>query len=239
MNILITGGASGLGEAISRHFASIPSNNVFFTYFKAGETAKNLENQYANLKAIFCDFTNIESVRSLLAEIIKNDIDVLINNAISGINSEYFHKIEAQNFSESFQKNILPVICITQEAIKHFRIKKSGKIITILSSYLINTPPVGMSEYIAEKAYLLALSKSWATENIKFNITSNCISPSFMSTNLTSGTDERVVENMILKHPLKSIVKVSEVAELVSFLASASQHINGENILMNAGENMR
>ncbi len=138
-------------------------------------------------------------------------------------------------FNDGFRENVLPVIQITQQAIKQFRKKKFGKIITILSSAIINKPPVGWSEYAANKAYLLSMSKSWATENAAFNITSNCISPSLMLTNLTSDMDERLVETYEQNHPLKKALSTSEVAETVAYLVGATQQINGTNLIINSG----
>ena len=56
-----------------------------------------------------------------------------------------------------------------------------------------------------------------------------------MQTNLTAGIDERMVEQIIENHPLKSLLTVHEVAEAVSFLVNASNQINGIDIVMNAG----
>lgn len=78
-------------------------------------------------------------------------------------------------------------------------------------------PPIGSSTYIANKAYLEKLTKVWAIENSKFNITSNSISPSFMQTKLTSEIDERIIEQIISNHPLKKLLTVDEVAETVLF----------------------
>ena len=100
---------------------------------------------------------------------------------------------------------------------------------------MINTPPIGSSVYVANKAYLEKLTKVWAVENSKFNITSNSVSPSFMETNLTSKFDSRIIEQMIEAHPLRKILTIDEVAETVLFLTSASSQINGVDILLNAG----
>lgn len=138
-------------------------------------------------------------------------------------------------FIQIFKDNIMPVIEITQESIKAFRKKKSGKIITILSSAIIELPPMGASVYVANKAYLDKLTKVWATENVKYNITSNAVSPSFMKTRLTSEFDERIIEQMTENHPLKKLLTVEEVAEMVQMLTTASSHINGVNLAVNAG----
>lgn len=236
MNILITGGASGLGEAITRKLAKDSDNIIYFTYSKSAENANIIKSALPNTIPIKCDFGNSSELKSLTDSLKKLDIDVLINNAYNGeFLKSYFHKVPADEFLNDFKENIISVIEITQAAILFFRSKKRGKIITILTSALLNTPPLGSSVYIANKAYLEKLTKVWASENARFNISSNSVSPSFMQTNLTAGIDERVVEQIIENHPLKSLLTVNEVAETVSFLVNASNQINGIDIVMNAG----
>jgi len=235
MNFLVTGGASGLGASIVNTLAASGTDTVYFTYSKSAAAAKEIETTHQNAHGFFCDFTDAVSLISFLEQMPGLDIDVLVNNAHGSINKEHFYKTEASRFLESYEQNVVPVLQITQEAIKTFRKKKSGKIITILSSYIINKPPTGLSAYVANKAYLLSMSKSWASEYIRFNITSNCISPSFMLTGLTNDTDERILDQMLQEHPLKKLLTTGEVANAVLYLANAPQHINGINLVMNAG----
>lgn len=239
MIILITGGASGLGKSITELLCSEKENKIYFTYSKSDKAALEIENKFSNAKGIKCDFNNHEEVESLSVQIKNLNIDALVNNAISGnIHKQHFHKNDLQNFQNDFLNNLMPVIKINQQAILVFRKKKFGKIITILSSAIINKPPIGWSEYTAGKAYLHSLSKSWAVENSNFNITSNCISPSFMATALTSDTDERMVEEMILNHPLKKILTTNEVAETVNYFVNCSQQVNGVNFIINAASDI-
>jgi len=218
MNILVTGGASGLGEAITRLLASSPENYVYFSYANSESNANSIMTDFNNVKAIKCDFKNLKSLNSFKKQIEEIDLDVLINNAFSGdFLKSYFHKTDSSEFLSDFTENIIPVIEITQTVTKVFRKKKSGKIITILSAALLNTPPIGSAIYVANKAYLEKLTKVWATENSKFNITSNSVSPAFMETKLTSDFDERIIEHMITEHPLKKLLTVQEVAETVAF----------------------
>lgn len=240
MKILVTGGASGLGLAIVQQLAQNQQDFIYFTYSKSSKAALQTEQKLSNTKAIYCDFTNEDSIQSLLKEIPILDLDVLVNNAYHGAYLKtYFHKTSCDDFTLDYQQNLLPVIKITQTAILHFRKKKSGKIITILTSLLADVPPAGTAVYAANKAYLKQLTKVWATENIKFNISSNAISPGFMQTSLTSETDERIIEQMTVEHPLKKLLSTNEVADAVNFLVHTTNQINGIDLLINSGINMR
>ena len=235
MNILITGGSSGLGRAITEQLAATPDHKVYFTYNSATEAAEEIETRLHNTSAIHCNFQSEASVQSLLERITELDIDVLINNAHAKYNQQHFYKIASSEFTGDFILNVLPTLLITQKAFALFRKKKFGKIINIISSAVVNKPPAGMSLYTAQKAYLLSMSKSWATEGIRFNITSNSISPAFMATRMTEDYDERTVEQIIENHPLKQLLQPKDIAEAVDFLVNATQHINGTHLVINAG----
>ena len=240
MNILITGGASGLGEAITRMFAKEQSNTVYFTYANSQSNATKLQHEFKNAIGIKCNFKNATELEALKSKIQELQIDVLVNNAYHGeAIKSYFHKIPEADFATEFIDNVIPIIGITQAALTSFRKRKQGKVITILTSFLVNTPPIGASSYVACKAYLGSLVKSWATENAKFNITSNSISPSFMLSGLTQDTDERIIEQMIESHPLKKLLTLQETADSVLFMANATSHMNGIDIVLNAGTNLK
>ncbi len=238
MIILVTGGASGLGETITRALAAEATSKVYFTYNESKEQADIIMAECPNALAIKCNFREMNDVSSLVDQM--PDIDVLINNAYCGTFIDtYFHKTNNHSFLAAFKDNIIPTIEITRQAINIFRKKKSGKIITILTSAIINVPPTGAAVYTANKAYLSQMSKVWATENIKYNITSNTVSPSFMLTNFTNRTDERIVEQMKDNHPLKKLLTTQEVADAVFFLAKSSNQINGIDLIINAGLNIK
>ncbi len=238
MNILITGGASGLGKSITETMAlSFPEAKIFFTYFSSAEVAVAIETNLKNTTALKLNFKEKQSVDGFSEKIASLDIDILIHNALTGLHRNHFHKVDTDMYMEGFKENIYPVLKLTRAFIKTARVKKSGRLITILSSAVQGMPPTGMAGYIAEKNYLLAMSKSWASENVQFNIQSNCISPDFMDTPLNKGTDSRIKEEIIKSQPLKKLLTTEETAEIVRFLATAPPHLTGQNILLNNGKN--
>lgn len=238
MNILVTGGSSGLGKAITELCALKEDNKIYFTFSKNAEGKEEIERQYPNTKGIKLDFNDNDSVAALISNIPNLNLDVLVNNAYSGLpQGTYFHKTSPDDFLKSFQNNIMPVVQITQACILAFRKKKFGKIINVLTSYLLDLPPMGFSIYTANKAYIEQLSKCWCKENAKFNITSNCISPEYMQTSFGQ-VDERIIEQMQHEHPLKKLLQPKEVAEVVFSLINASQQVNGVNIPINAAQHI-
>ncbi len=238
MRILVTGGSSGLGKAIVELCASHEDNYVYFTYNNKVEEAQKLKEACANVEAIQLDFTNMASVDAFVEQIPSLSLDALVNNAwVGNPNGTYFHKTDIEDFDRSYRHNVLPLVKITQACIACFRKQKKGKIVTVLTSSLINLPPMGYSVYASTKACIEQLSKCWCKENARFGITSNCVSPEYMLTSFAH-VDERVIEQMEHDHPLKKLLRPQEVAEVVGMLLSSPMQLNGVNIPVNAAQNI-
>src|SRR5574344_753616 len=138
MNILVTGGSSGLGRAIVEKFASEAGNIIYFTYNRHKDLADAVVARYANTRSVHCDFTDANSVDNLIGLLPDFNIDVLVNNAyIGNPQGEHFHKTSQEEFLSSFEANVLPVISITQGVISGMRKRRNGRIITILTSSLV------------------------------------------------------------------------------------------------------
>jgi len=238
MKILITGGASGLGEVITRKLAENDSYFVNFTYCKSAKNAESIESEFKNTRAFYCDFSDDAGLAEFAEKIDSMDIDVLVNNAVTGLIKKHFHKTEPPEYYRSFHNNVLPVIIITSEALKLFRKKKSGRIINILSIYTLGIPPAGLSEYSANKAYILSLSNSWAAENGKLGVISNCISPDIMAAGLNRDTDERILQELAKNSKTGKLLTTGETAEAVKYLLTADAVITGRNIEVKPGVNI-
>ncbi|MCE7995960.1 MAG: SDR family oxidoreductase [Roseivirga sp.] len=238
MNVLITGGASGLGRAILEKLCTDDSVKIFFTYFKSASEARSIENKLTNAHGVFCDFSDAESLNNLIEKLPSMELNVLVNNAISGMEVAHFHKTPEAVFTADFMNNVLPQVRLMQECVKLFRKRKAGKLITVLTAGLIGAPPMGYASYTASKAYMASIVKTIAAENVKFNITSNAVSPSLMKTGLLNILDERIVDSVEEGHPLKQLLPLTQVAEVVDFLTKSPSHLNGVNIPINAAVNV-
>lgn len=238
MTILITGGSRGLGRALVETLAADPDNQILFTYCHHEDEAQALAGRFQNVRALQVDFFSEESVNAFTKGLETEHIDVLINNAYAGNpQGTHFYKSDPDDFAKAFQANVMPFIKITQACIKGMRKQKFGKIINIITSYVMDVPPTGFSVYTATKAYIRQLSKSISKEMGRFNITSNCILPDYMLTDFGKVEDFQL-EQMKDAHPLKELLKPQEVAELVASLLKASQQLNGAEIPVNAAQHM-
>ncbi|SEV81400.1 3-oxoacyl-[acyl-carrier protein] reductase [Prevotella sp. khp7] len=238
MNILITGGSTGLGKALVERCAADASHNIIFTYCRHEADAQALADSYKNVKAVQVDFCDEASVNQFVENLEAESIDVLINNAYAGNpQGTHFFKTDPEAFSESFRCNVMPLIKISQACIAGMRKRKFGKIINIITSYVMDVPPTGFSVYTATKAYIRQLSKSMSKELGRFNITSNCILPDYMQTDFGQVEDFQL-EQMKNAHPLKELLKPQEVAEVVCQLLNTTQQLNGVEIPINAAQHM-
>jgi NAD(P)-dependent dehydrogenase (short-subunit alcohol dehydrogenase family) len=238
MNIVITGGSAGLGRALVEACAISPNNRVLFTYCRHEDKAQALASSFDNVRAVRIDFCDDASVNSFVDILHGEETDVLINNAYAGNpQGVHFYKTSPEDFSKAFNCNIMPVIKITQACVLGMRKRKFGKIINIITSYVMDVPPTGFSIYTSTKAYIRQLSKSWSKELGRFNITSNCILPDYMQTDFGKVEDFQL-EQMKAAHPLKDLLKPEDVATVVCHLMASSQQINGVEIPVNAAQHM-
>lgn len=237
MNVLITGGTSGLGKATVELLVK-DGHHIWFSYLATEEftkVANEMVAQYENVKAVPLNFCEQDSIDGFCEQMQGWDIDVLVNCTYVGKpQTTYFHKIAPEEFLQAFQNNIIPTVKITQAAIGVMKKKKFGKIINIITEAVIGLPPMGYTLYAANKAYLMELSNVWNKEYTRYNITSNCILPAYMQTKFAE-VDERILEQMVKDHPLKKLLTPEEVALAVKFFVDAPQQVNGVKLPVNAG----
>ena len=240
MNILVTGGNSGLGKATVELLAK-EGHKLYFSYYPVEQCEKEAQDMLQannSLTAIPLNFCEKVSVDTFCERIKEYEIDVLVNSAYAGkAQGKRFHQTPADDFLSSFQYNTIPTIKITQSCIEGMRKRKYGKIINIITSYVIDTPPVGFSVYTATKAYLRQISKTISKEYASFNITSNCLLPEYMNTNFGK-VDDYQLEQMTMAHPLKKLLTPLEVAEVIVHLVNSSQQLNGVEIPINAAQHI-
>tara|TARA_B100000686_G_scaffold75496_1_gene81449 strand:- start:405 stop:767 length:363 start_codon:yes stop_codon:yes gene_type:complete len=112
---------------------------------------------------------------------------------------------------------------------------KFGRIVNI-TSIVGHTGNLGQANYAASKSGMIGMSKSLAIEYAKKNITINCVSPGFITSNMTMNIAEKVKLYLTSRIPMGRLGSGEDVANCVAFLSSKqASYITGETIHVNGG----
>ena len=222
--VLVTGGASGIGETIVRRFAQQKSVVVFFD-IKAEEGARLArELTSVGLRAHFArvDLTDIAALRAVISEARKahGPIEILINNAAH----DERHRIEdvtPEYWDDRIAINLKHCFFAAQAVLPDMKAAKAGVIVNFSSISWIAAQG-GMAAYTASKAGMLGLTRSLARDYGPDNIRVNSVAPGWIMTQrqidkwLTPEGEEELMRRQCLKRKLVP----DEIAKFVVFLAS-------------------
>ena len=235
---LITGGARGIGSAISKALST--NHKVVIGYSNSTEEAKKLVESITSngghAMSVKIDVSDKNSINTAFEEIEESYgiVDVLVNNA--GITKDnILPRMKDSEWDDVIQTNLTGSYLTTQRAIKNMMKNKWGRIIFI-SSVVGISGNQGQSNYAASKAGLIGFAKSVSKEMGTRNITSNVIAPGYIETDMTSFLSEENKENIIEQLSIKRIGKPEDISNVVSFLSSEeSEYITGQVISVDGG----
>tara|TARA_B100000424_G_scaffold145587_1_gene110785 strand:+ start:1335 stop:2069 length:735 start_codon:yes stop_codon:yes gene_type:complete len=232
--IIITGATGGIGTSLVKKFHSL-GGKVLATGTNE-EKLKKLNKEYSDIHTKKFDISKHDDIEEFINEayIQLDGLDIIVNNA--GItkdnlslrmNKEEWEKVIGINLSSNFY--------LCKFAIKKMLKNKFGRVVNI-SSIVGHTGNVGQVNYSASKGGLISLTKSFAAEYAKKNITVNCVSPGFIETNMTDKISEEVKLQLIGKIPMNRLGNGEDVSNTVAFLSSdQAAYITGETIHVNGG----
>ncbi len=234
-NILLTGATGGIGNSILENLVNAEANVV--ATGTNDEKLNKIKNKYQSVKVEKFDISKhneIESFINKVYEKLDNKIDVLINNA--GVTSDNLSiRMKEEEWKKVIDINLTSTFLLSKNSIKKMLKNKKGKIINI-TSVVGHTGNIGQANYTASKAGLVAMSKSFALEYGKKNININCVSPGFITTEMTNKIDQNYKEILKSRIALDRFGEPKEVANSVLFLCSnLSDYITGETIHVNGG----
>lgn len=231
---LVTGGARGIGQAVSRLLAE-DGYFVAVNYLHSKEAATSLARELSGM-AVCADVSDEEQVSEMFLKIREEAgcVELLCNNA--GISScGLFQEITPELWRRVFAVNVDGVYHCCRLALPEMIRRKEGCIINISSVW----GQVGAScetAYSASKAAVIGLTKALAKETGPSGVRVNCIAPGCIMTDMLSGFSEDDLAALKSDTPLGRLGTVSEVAEAVRFLASPrSGFITGQVLGVNGG----
>ena len=239
---IVSGGASGIGEATSRLFAAEGASVVIADVDdKRGPALESdIRNDGGEAAFIKLDVTDEDQWRAVVAETVARfgKLDIVVNNA--GISSPGRPPTEEQTvegWDAVMAVNARGVFLGTKHAIPEMRKAGGGSIINISSIYG-NVGSKGGTAYHASKGAVRAFSKAAAIQYADVNIRVNSVHPGFVDTPMTDGLHSQpgVREERVARTPIGRMGVPEDIAYGILYLASdESGFVTGSELVIDGG----
>lgn len=237
----VTGGGSGIGEAICKLFAAEGAMIAVSDINRetAGKVAQDIVKSGGKARAYELDVTSGASVKAVVADILDTwkKIDILINNAGGGVEALFLESNESM-WDKVIALNLKGTLLPTHAVLPSMIEKKYGKIINISSlAGKIGQGGHGLV-YSACKAGVDVFAKALARDVARYNINVNSICPGTIDTPLLHSVPS-LLEKMTKRIPLRKIGQPQEIAYAALYLASSeSNYVTGHSMPVDGGLSM-
>ncbi len=248
-NVLVTGGTSGIGQAIAVKFAEYGAN-VAINYLRRPEDADETEQQVracvdkvqqSGVRDVLvgADVSKEEDVVRMFEEAVDQlgGLDVLVNNAGIQI-SRPSHELSAEDFDRVIGVNLRGAFLCAREAIKRFLAQGTPGAIVNVSSVHQRIPKPNYLGYSVSKGGMQNLTTTLALEYAGAGIRVNAIGPGATITPINRAwVDDPVKREMVESHiPMARAGTADEMAGVTCFLASDdAAYITGQTIYVDGG----
>ena len=235
----ITGGAAGIGRATALTFAREGARVVVTDVNEAQGAEVVAEIERAGGAAAFerLDVSDAAAVEAVAARIVERHggIDVLINNA--GITGDArLVKMTPAQWQRVIDVNLTGVFLCGQAAARAMIDGGRKGVIVNASSVVALYGNFGQSSYVAAKAGVIGMTKTWARELGKHGIRVNAVAPGFIGTDMVRAMPEKVIKMMEEKIPLGHLGEPDDIANAFLYLASdMAKYVTGTVLSVDGG----
>jgi 3-oxoacyl-[acyl-carrier protein] reductase len=235
---LVSGASRGIGRAIAIDLAIHGADVVvnYATRVDAAETVcKAIRDMGRRALPLQADVAEATDVARMVAEAMATfgHIDILVNNATLH-RGRRVEKLPESDWDAVIDSCLKGAYHCCQGLVPQMRARSWGRIINISSSVgLIGWP--GDTAYGAAKSGLIGFTRSLAKEVAPDGITANVVMPGYIRTDMTAALTPKNIEHMLSLIPLGRAGEPEDVAEVVTFLATAGAYVTGAVYVVDGG----
>jgi len=235
--IFIIGASSDLGLDLIKN---IDEEALILAHYNSNKTAlEELSTQINNrLVPLQADLSSEDEIKALIEKIQSEygTPNKIIQLAASRFENIRFKEVQWSDFEKDINITLKSSVLFLSAFLPQLAREKRGKVVIMLSSYVLGVPPKALAHYTTIKYALLGLVKSLASEYGAKNIQINALSPSMIETKFLDNINEKFVELNAYNHPLKRNALVEDITPSIKMLISKeSDYMNGINIPLTGG----
>lgn len=237
----VTGGMGGIGTAICQRFHK-DGYTVIAGCGPSRDHAKWLAEQKAQGYTFYASVGNVADWDSTVDAFAKakaehGPIDILVNNA--GITKDrMFIKMTREDWQAVMSTNLDSMFNVTKQVVADMVERGWGRIINI-SSVNGEKGQAGQTNYSAAKAGMHGFTMALAQEMASKGVTVNTVSPGYIGTDMVKAIRPDVLEKIVAGVPVKRLGEPSEIASIISWLASdEGGYSTGADFSVNGGLHM-
>lgn len=236
--VIITGGASGIGEASTRAFAKEGATVVIADFSDRGqEIVDELNNAGSQALFVKTDVSNEEQVKNLINKTVEKfgKLDVMFANA--GIAKDApAVDLSFEDWKRTIDINLSGVFLCDKYAIEQFLQQGNGGVVVNSGSIHSFVALPATTAYASAKGGVRLLTQNLCTAYAKDNIRVNAVCPGYIETPLLKELDAETKAGLAAMHPQGRLGKPEEIANAVLFLASdEASFVNGTTLLVDGG----
>lgn len=242
--VLVTGGARGLGLAITRTLLA-EGARVVVNYLNSAAAAEQLVQQYPEqVFAYQADVTDKAQVQALFAAAkahFGQAIHSVINNALINFEFNGDARLKVEDLTpaimqQQFDGAVVAALNTTQAALEDMKTAGFGRIVNI-GTNLVQNPVVPYHDYTTAKAALLAFTRTAAHDLGQYGINVNMLSGGLLqTTDASKATPDAVFDLIAASTPLRRVTTPEEfAAAIMMFLSPYSRAVTGQNLIVDGG----
>ena len=229
--VIVTGAAAGIGRATAVRFAREGCRVAGFDVNEAAGKSLVADLEKAGGEALFSrvDVASADSVEAGVAAVLERwgRIDVLVNNAgilrdaqlVKWKDGAVAGTMSDEAWDTVLGVNLKGVFLCTRAVVPHL-IRGGGGIVLSASSVVGLYGNFGQTNYVATKAGVIGMTRTWARELGKYKIRVNAVAPGFVATEILRSMPQKVLDTMVERTPLGRMGRPDDIANAYCWLAS-------------------